>query len=206
MSRILFVLVIGLLLIAAVAGAYYAYVGLGLPLSTNGQDWGEFRDYFGGVAGALLAFLSILLVYTIHLQSAQLSAAQREMLKRDLLAHVTKADDEIGHWLQRRLAAHNVAEETVEFGDVVWGLLEPSYINAKEFKLATVRLHKLTGLYCEVLALYRANIEPYFIFKYHKQKAQSFLDFLKLHEGLLDQVAGPSLKFCRMHLDGRNVV
>ena len=205
MSRILFVFVVGLLLIAAVGGAYYAYVGFELPLSTRGQDWGEFGDYFGGVAGALLAFISVLLlVYTIHLQSEQLSSAQHEMLKRDLLAHVTKADDEIGHWLQRKLAAHNIAGETVEFGDVVWGLLEPNYVNAKEFKLATIRLHELTCLYCEALALYRDNIDPYFIFKYHRQKAQSLLNFLKEHQDLLGQMSGPSLAFCQMHLDGHD--
>ncbi|MDI3258914.1 MAG: hypothetical protein QJR02_04370 [Sinobacteraceae bacterium] len=205
MLRILFVLVVGLLLIAGVGGAYYVHVGVDKIFSTNGQDWAQFGDYFGGVAGALLSFLSILLlVYTIYLQSEQLSDAQHEILKRDLLAHVTKADEEITHWLERKLAALNLAGETVEFGDVVWGLLEPNYVNAKEFKLATTRLHKLTCLYCEALALYRDNIDPYFIFKYHRQKAQTLLDFLKAHQELLGQMAAPSLQFCQMHLDGRH--
>ncbi|SCX25210.1 hypothetical protein SAMN05216379_12626 [Nitrosomonas eutropha] len=206
MSRILLVLIVGLLLIATVGGIYYAYVGFDKPFSTSGEDWGQFGDYFGGVSSALLAFISILLlVYTIHLQSEQLSGVQHEMLKRDLLAHVTKADDEIMHWLERELAALK-SGETVEFGDVVWGILEPNYINPKEFKLATVRLHKLTCLYCEALALYRDNIDPHFIFKYHHQKAQSLLNFLKDHQKLLDRMAGPSLQFCQMHLDGKHEV
>lgn len=205
MSRIFIVFLIGLLLIAAVCGAYYAHVGFDKVISTSGEDWSRFGDYFGGVAGALLSFISILLlVYNIHLQSEQLSDAQREMLKRDLLAHVTKADEEIMHWLERKIAVPSREGEAVEFGDVVWGMLDPSYVNPKEFKLATERLLKLTFLYCEALALYRDNIDPYFIFKYHRQKAQTFLDFLKQHKNLLGQMAVPTLQFCQMHLDGKS--
>jgi uncharacterized membrane protein len=77
MSRILIAFLVGLLLIAAVGGAYYSYVGIDKVISTSGEDWGQFGDYFGGVAGALLSFISILLLaYTIHLQSEQLSDAQ----------------------------------------------------------------------------------------------------------------------------------
>ncbi|BCL75934.1 hypothetical protein JHS3_16700 [Jeongeupia sp. HS-3] len=190
---------------SVVGGAYYMYVGHGHPFSTNGENWNQFGGYFGGVAGVLLSFISILLlVYTIHLQSQQLSDAQDETLKRDLLAHVTKADEEVEHWLQRKLATHNKSEETIEFGDVVWGILEPSCINTKAFEIAVIRLHKLTCLYCEALALYRNNVDPYFIFKYHQQKAQSLLDFLKPHQNLLGQMAGPSLLFCQSHLNARH--
>lgn len=203
--RILSVVVLGLLIISATVGAYYFIVGAAHPLSSSGEDWGNFGDYFGGVAGALLSFLSIvLLVYTVHLQIHQLSAAQHETLKRDLLAHVTKADDEIERWLQRKLAYTSMSGQTVEFGDVVWGILKSEDINPPEFERAVVRLHVLTSLYCEALALYRDNIDPYFIFKYHKQKAQALLDFLKGHRALLGQMAGPSLQFCQMHLDGKH--
>jgi len=205
MKQILIIFLVGLLLIFAVGGVYYAYVEFDRPLPTNGQMLGQFGDYFGGVAGTLLSFVSILLlVYTIHLQSKQLLAARHEMLKRDLLAHVTKADDEIDHWLQRKLAVSDRVGETVEFGDVVWGIIKASYINDKEFKSGVIRLHQLTCLYCEALALYRENIDPHFIFKYHRQKAQSLLVFIKDHQKLLGQMAGPSLQFCQMHLDGKD--
>lgn len=205
MTRILAVFVIGMLLILAVSGAYYAHVGLGQSFSPIGEYWAEFGNYFGGVAGPLLSFISILLlVYTIHLQHEQLSDAQHETLKRDLLAHVTKADDEIIHWLERELAVHNREEKTVQFGDVVWGLLEPAYVNRNEFKRAAVRLHRLTSLYCEALALYQDNIDTYFIAKYHRQKAQALLNFLKEHGHLLGQMAAPSIKLCQMHLDGQH--
>ncbi|WP_221927948.1 hypothetical protein, partial [Xanthomonas graminis] len=67
MKRILLVFVVGVLLIVAVGGAYYAHVGVDRPISNSGEDWGQFGDYFGGLAGALLSFVSILLlVYTVH--------------------------------------------------------------------------------------------------------------------------------------------
>lgn len=206
MLRTLSIAACGLLVISIVSGAYYFIVGSAYPLSSNGEDWGNFGDYFGGVAGALLSFLSILLlVYTIHLQIHQLSDAQHETLKRDLLAHVTKADDEIERWLQRKLPYRSMSGQTVEFGDVVWGILQSRDINGQEFERAVVRLHVLTCLYCEALALYRDNIDPYFIFKYHKQKAKTLLGFLEEHRALLGQMAGPSLNFCQMHLDGKHV-
>lgn len=73
MLRIFLILTFGLLLIAAVGGAYYAYVGFDRSFSTSGEDWGQFGDYFGGVSSTLLAFINILLlVYTINLRSEQL--------------------------------------------------------------------------------------------------------------------------------------
>lgn len=204
MKRILLVFVIGVALLLAVSGFFYTHVGLGYQLSKNATDWASFGEYFGGVAGPLLAFISILLlVYTVSLQSEQLADAQHQILKRDLLAHVTKAEDEISHWLGREIALPSLSGATVEFGDVVWGLTKPKQVDAREFNRAVVRLHVLTCLYCEALALYRDNIDPYFIFKYHRQKAESLLKFLKEHVDLLGQMAGPSLQFCQMHLDGK---
>ena len=201
--RILSVLLLGILVIAAVAGTYYNFVGTTHPLSSDGERWGQFGGYFGGVAGTLLSFLSILLlVYTIHLQIRQISNVQQETLKRDLLAHVTKADEEIEHWLARSLAFPSMNGHTVEFGDVVWGIVKADAINAPEFKVAVRRLHVLTCLYCDALALYRENIDPHFIFKYHRQKAQSLLKFLAENKACLDPMAGPSLQLCHMHLDG----
>ena len=205
MRKINAVLIIGILTIVAVAAAFYHYVGSSCEISISGDDWGVFGDYFGGVAGTLLSFISIiLLVYTVRVQIEQLSNSEHEMLKRDLLAHVTKADNEIQHWLLRKLAYEAVVGETVEFGDIVWGLVNSNAVNRKEFSIAAERLLKLTCLYCEALELYRANINGYFIFKYHQQKAQSLVSFLKENQQFLNQMAGPSLSFCQMGLNGSN--
>lgn len=197
------VLILGILTILAVVAAFYHYVGSSRKISISGDDWGVFGDYFGGVAGTLLSFISIiLLVHTVRIQIKQLANSEHEVLKRDLLAHVTKADDEIQHWLLRKLAYVGIEGETIEFGDIVWGLVSSSVVNSGEFRIAAERLLKLTCLYCGALALYRDNIDSYFIFNYHKQKAQSLVSFLKENQQLLNQMAGPSLDVCQMHLDG----
>jgi hypothetical protein len=193
----------GIALMAAVTSTYYAHVGVGQALSNHGEAWAFFGEYFGGVAGPLLSFISILLlVYTVNLQIQQQSRIQEETLKRDVLAHISKADKEIDQWLRRKLATNTISDQTVEFGDVVWGILPDTLVSTREFKPAVIRLNRLTFLYCEALALYRANINEHFIFRYHKQKAQSLVDFLKAHEALLPVNERPALHFAQMHLDG----
>lgn len=93
---------------------------------------------------------------------------------------MTKADDEIQHWLLRKLAYEKIEGESVEFGDIVWGLVSSSSVNSKEFGIAADRLLKLTCFYCEALALYRDNIDGYFIFKYHGKRRNLWCHFLKI--------------------------
>jgi hypothetical protein len=204
MKKILIIaIILGLIVISMVAGTFYVHVGLGNPISKNSQDWNSFGGYFGGVVGALFSFISIILVTsTIRLQSEQLSDSQHETIKRDHLAHVTKVEEEINRWLERRLATRGAAGSTTEFGDVVWGICKPNYINSEELKTAIKRLHKLTSLYCESLALYRDNIDTHFIYRYHRQKAQSLVDFLRSHSEQLGQSFVIALAFCQNHLDG----
>lgn len=205
MTRFISIAAAVLLVVLVVAGAYYLAVGVNGSVSANGRDWAEFGSYFGGVAGPLLSSLSILLlVYTILQQRQEMSDAAHETLKRDLLAHVTKADDEIERWLQRELAMPTRPGDTLVFGDIVWGLLSENLASDREFRPAVARLHKLTSLYCEALGLYRANIDNHFIFSYHRRKAETLLEFLKRHQACLSGMAGPSLEFCQMHLDGRS--
>lgn len=62
MIRVALVFIVGALIMGAAAGAFRHWVGGELPVSASGQDWGIFGDYFGGIAGTLLSFLSILLI------------------------------------------------------------------------------------------------------------------------------------------------
>lgn len=199
MIKIVLVFAAGVALIVGLAVAFYLSVGVGLPLSNAGDDWADFGSYFGGVAGALFSFLSVLLlVYTVHQQGKQIESAKDEAQRLKLLEYVSKADDEIERWLRRQLMSKQGRE--IEFGDVVWGVVKPSYVELKEFSAALTRLHKLTCAYCAALALYQDNVDPYFIFSLHRQKAEELLDFLENHISQLDQMAGPSLAICRSHI------
>lgn len=204
MLRFLIIFIAGAAIIAGVFYAFYLYVGYGLPLSNKASDWGVFGDYFGGVSSAFLSFISILLiVYTIDQQSRQIEHARQETFKRDLLQNVSKADDEIDTWLRKMLAAKR-GDKYVEFGDIVWGIVDPDYANSKEFSAAVARLHKLTCTYCATLGLYKDNIDTYFIFQQHRQKADELIAFLEKHHEHLPNMADPSLGFCKLHIHGES--
>lgn len=195
-------IIAGLIIIAVVSGAFYVYVGANSSISQNGEHWNHFGGYFGGVAGALFSFASIILVTsTLILQSEQLSDSQHENFKRDILAHVTKIEEEINSWLGRRIAVEKRDGETIEFGDVVWQICETTYVSRKELKTSIARLNKLTFFYCESLALYRDNINSHFIFKYHHQKAQSLIDFIGTNSSHLNQEEKIVLEFSQNHLN-----
>lgn len=204
MLRFLVVFLAGVAIIAGVFYAFYLHVGYGLSLSNTATDWGIFGDYFGGVSGAFLSFISILLiVYTIDQQSRQIEHARQEALKRELLQNVSKADDEIDRWLRKRLAVQK-GDKDVEFGDIVWGIVPPTYASSKEFSAALVRLHKLTCTYCFTLGLYKDNIDTNFIFQQHREKADELITFLEQHQDKLYSMAGPSLGFCKLHIHGKS--
>ncbi len=187
---------LGLLLITALAVPYYTWVGAIHPVSDSSAVWGTFGDYVGGIGGTILSFAGVVLVIkTLLIQIDQ-------DLKRDQIAHVTAADNGIDHWLQRQIACSTVQGKTIEFGDVVWGLVKPNYVSTEEFAIACERLLKLTSLYCEALALYRANVDSHFVFRYHLQKAQSLVKFLQGHKEKLGQMGGPTLMICLHLLEG----
>lgn len=202
MIRTILVFIAGLGIILATVLAYHYWVGRGMPISASGEDWAFFGNYFGGVAGALLSFLSIILIlFTIHQQGQQLAATEEEILKKDLLLHISKADEEIDRWLKKNLAS-TTKGQTVEFGDVVWGLVKSTYVQKAEFGPALERLLKLTCAYCESIALYEANINTHFIYQQHHQKAQELVGFLEKHTSVMSQMSGPSLHICKYHLNG----
>lgn len=202
MIRTIAVLLVGLGIIVVTAVAYYYWVGRGAPISTLGEDWAVFGSYFGGVAGALLSFVSVILIlFTIHQQRRQIAATEDENRKNDLLLHISKADEEIERWLHKRLAS-TTDGQTVEFGDVAWGLVRPGYVQNAELAPALERLLKLTCTYCGAIALYEANINTHFIYQQHRQKAQDLVAFLEKHISVMSQMTGPSLLICKHHLNG----
>jgi hypothetical protein len=197
MIRVLMILLVGGIIIVGVPAAFYFYVGVDASISTNAKDWATFGSYFGGVAGALLSFTSILLIlFTISQQKSVIEQQYDDSIKRDLLQYVSKSSDEIDNWLKKYLASTH-DNKTVEFGDIVWGIVNPEYANKTEFNAAINRLLKLTCSYCTSIALYKDNVDTYFIYDHHKQKAEDLIDFLAKHDEALPQMSGPSLALCK---------
>jgi len=56
------VIVLGLLVLIAVLLGYFLLGGFSLDPSLANTDWGAFGSYFGGLAGPLLTFISVILI------------------------------------------------------------------------------------------------------------------------------------------------
>lgn len=199
----IFVAVIGICILAAVFLSYFLVGEFTLDPSTSSIDWGSFGNYFGGVAGPLLTFINVLLiVYTLHQQRFQLESMSEEKTKYDMLRYLDKLDDQISHLLTRQVHVGN--NRYVEIGDMVYGIEIPAEVHEPSFKAAMDKLLKFTANYCEAIALYRANINGYFIFRAHHQKAEELVKYLDSNIKYLYQMASPTLGFCKMHLEGKD--
>lgn len=199
MIQIVLVFIAGMAVMLGVASAFYWVVGAEFPLSSDGSDWGVFGDYFGGVGGTILAFISILLlVYTILQQRMQIEITQDEALKLDVLRFLSKLDDDIESWLRREIAIGH--DKSIEFGDIVRGIVKATGADWRELSAAAERLLQLTCQYCSAIALYKDNVNAHFICRYHSTKAGELIRYLENNMGNLGQMSRLSLEFCKMHL------
>ncbi len=177
-----YISIAALLALAVVLGtgvAFYLNVGIEVPISKKGGDWAAFGSYFGGVAGALLSFLSVLLLIgTVRLQSSQIKKSAEDAKNIELLNLVTRADTEIEQWLKIRPAKHKF-EGDVEFGLVVWGIVQPSYLNPVELTPAFDRLVLLTEMYS--VAIEQCYPSGLAVIAQHKRKCEELLAFLNEH-------------------------
>lgn len=162
--------------------------------STQNADWGAFGSYFGGIAGPVFTFISALFI------AATIRQQREEMTKQDMLRYLMKIDDDISHLLTRRIHVGN--DRYVELGDMVSGIESPAEFHAPSYKAALEKLLKLTASYCEAIALYRANVDGYFIFKAYQQRARELVAYLGEKTKYLNQMAGPTLGFCKLHIEG----
>lgn len=204
MKKLLIIILIGLLALSLCAAAFYFYVGVGKSISANGADWSDFGGFYGGVVGPILSFISIiLLVYSINQQADANELTSDETTKLDMLRYMSGSEQEIELWLKTELASSQSNKE-VQLGLIVWGVVKPNYVNQQELGACLERLLKLTCAYCSSIALYEANVDPYFIYKQHCSKATELIEFLKQHVALLGQMAGPSLAMCEHLLNEAN--
>jgi len=90
LPRIRTVVLSAVAFVALVAGAYVINFAVVHPsrVSTDSVEWGQLGDYIGGILNPLFAFLAFAgVLYTVHLQSAQLQLARRQS-ELDELQHL----------------------------------------------------------------------------------------------------------------------
>jgi len=199
--EIAIVAAIGVIILLGVFLSYFFIGNFTLNAATENLDWSAFGSYFGGTAGPLLTFISILLlVYTIRQQRSHLESMHEENIKQDMLRYLNKIDDEITHVLTREIHIGNLA--FAQLGDILSGIVTPAQFQESSFKAALEKLMQQTANYCEAIALYRENVNGHFIFRAHQQRAAELVSYLESNKKYLNQMAGPALTFCKMHLEG----
>lgn len=199
------VIVLGLLVLIAVLLGYFLLGGFSLDPSLANTDWGAFGSYFGGLAGPLLTFISvILIVYTVRQQRLQFKSMAAENLKQDMLRYLGELDNEIAHLLTREI--HTGNNRYVELGDLVAGISSPTDLHEQPYRAAMDKLLRLTANYCEAIALYRNNVNSNFVFRAHQQRAEELVTYLKQNIKYLYRMAGPTLAVCEINLKGTSEI
>lgn len=201
MVQFLIVFLAGMAVMLVTALVFYNFVGQGAAISSQSADWALFGDYFGGVAGTILAFVSVILFfYTILQQRKALEHTQDEALKLDVLRFLAKLDEDIESWLRRELARE--PNQLVQFGDIVRGIVPSRGMNLTELSAANERLLQITCQYCAAIQLYQVNTNEPFIYRYHAKKADELLTYLSKNLQSLNSMAQVSISNCQNCLDG----
>lgn len=203
MRRMIAVGLACLCLVVFVAFVFYDNVKFDQFPPVQPEYYEYFGGYFGGVAGALLSFVGILLViYNINQQGVQIQKIANDSIKSDILSYLSSVDNEIEKLLDAKLTVVYDKNDSCIFRDMVYGLRDAN-IDAFQGSLAALsRLVRLEFTYCEALALYRNNIDSHFIFNHYKNKAVDIYKYLEKNKSKLDVKEVITLDFCRAHIEG----
>lgn len=179
---------VGVVLVTMVA-AVWAYVEIGgfsNEFSQDNQDWGAFGSYLGGVLGPVVGLVTVLiLVVTLLEQQSQMERQHKNELKQDILKLVDKAEAKIDGLLQYEMISWE--GNSVILQDMVQGLCPATGSNDPSNSQIVFRLLRLSGEYAESLTLYRDNIDPRFVYGFHRKRVEELYAFLEKNKKLLEQ-------------------
>jgi len=175
--------------LAAMAGAIWAYVQIGgfsSTFSRDNQDWGAFGSYLDGMSGAIVGLASVLILsITLLQQQSQMNRQSKNELKQDILKLIDKAEGKIDALLQHEVVSSESGSAVLL--DMVEGLCPATVSNDPSNSRIVFRLLRLSGEYVESLMLYRANIDPWFVYRFHRVRIEEIYRFLEKNKALLEQ-------------------
>lgn len=188
--------VLGALAVVLVGGTIF-FDALGKPFNhITAADWAAFGTYFGGVAGPLLAFLTVVgLVLTLLMQNRQIEQVAEANLKDQ---HVRMLI-EIGHDLAAM--EHQHLDTELSLSDVLNGRTQLRRSTVNAFRIALQRYVKVLGYYAQGVELYRDNVSPYFDCRAFEQRGLRLLDRVEPYALHLDQMGPIALAIIRGHLE-----
>ena len=184
--------------LAIVAGTSWIYFNaLNVPFaSLKATDWISFGTYFGGVAGPLLTFLTVIgLVFTLLMQNHQLEQVSHSNLKDQ---HVRMLI-EIGRDLDAMEAQHLSSDVTL--GSILSGAGSLQRPIEDSFRIALQRYVQVLGYYAQGVELYRDNISPYFDCRAFEQRGLRLLARVEPYGQYLGGMGGIGLAIMRGHLE-----
>jgi hypothetical protein len=182
-----------IVVIVSVAAPYFfQFSG---SLSADQEAWAKFGTYFGGVAGPLLALVSVAgLVLTLLMQNRQIVEGERKALAE---LHVRS----IGELTRDLEAIENKQISGATVGEI---LDNPAKLNAgldKEgFKRWLRQYAELLLSYAANVAMYRDNVQPYWDVKTFEERGLRNLDRMRAHLSLLGPMAVVGAEIIDGHL------
>jgi hypothetical protein len=174
--------------LATMIGAVWVYArsgGFSDAVSRGNQDWSAFGSYFGGMATAIVGFASVVILsITLLQQQSQMGHQSKNELKQDILSLIDKAEGKIDKLLQHEFAP--VDGRPITLQEVVDGIRSMPELATPPYSSMIIRLFLLTGEYVESLMLYRDNVNPYFVYRFHRKRIEEIYAFLEKNGKCLD--------------------
>lgn len=199
-KSIVIVILFGLITLALTFGIYFFYGGFSLKASGANSDWGAFGSYFGGVAGPILTFVSVVLIaYTLYEQRRQAYFIHREAIKQDISSALRGLQLDINALLGKSVKLNNT--QHVELLDFVYGSATHPDPKNKSYTALNDKLLRLTANYCEIIRAYEEDVDCDLVYRSHYRLARELLSYFK-KASRVSAFGGIALDFCEILLDG----
>lgn len=181
---------ISLVMASAVACAvYYFHLGLGLKIlgsgiSDDGQHWGQFGDYFGGVVGTLVTCVSVYwLGLTFSQQREQVMAARLEQKRLEILKYLEHIERHLSQMLELNIRAIN-GKKIHRLVDVLATIEAARIVDRYDFVEAFNNFLELLSSYCIGIGKVRDTGDGWMI-DYHTFRARHFIELCYYRTGML---------------------
>ncbi|KAF1684813.1 hypothetical protein B1992_14390 [Pseudoxanthomonas broegbernensis] len=199
--------VMAVLVVMGVAIPYWWFVGG--RISGNATDWAQFGDYFGGVAGPLLAVFSVVgLVLALLLQGRQIRQAEERSIAEQHLRSLQALSREMELLEARLLTVPATGEGNPalpvpqSMADVLDGLAPLHPAHRPMFRRLATLYAQVLGEYAATVAMYRENVLPYWDVRTFERRGRGWLARLQPHAGSLEGMGVVALAVIEHHLRG----
>lgn len=198
--RLVIYFTLGAVILVGTIGSYF-FVGTAEQSNPASFDLAGFGSYFSDVAAPLLSFLALIAVAdSLLLQRASIERDHERQLEEQHLRALDEQFRDIAELLDRPLTSTSDGLMTLRL--LLEGAATDEQTESPYFRNRLSELLSLVAHYCEMVALYRENVSPYFDTKMYRDRGGRLLDSIKPFANHLDPLDGATIEFSDMHLRG----